>query len=351
MDRIDERNNMQHQYPTYGRQFAAYRWYKPIIVALIFAIVYLFAYLACFLGIGILYGVATNNPDPSFMFNALVTSYEEIDVTDPLQTVYNLGANALMIPCLALAALIVRDRPMSSYSSARGGWSHGVFWKCFLVAFVCKGIPILVDTFIVEHAAADYKMKFTIAGFIVLTIIGPLQCISEEYIFRGLLMQTIGSWVRIPVLAVILQSVLFAAAHPYNMTGKVAIAVSGLTFALTAWIARGIEASSALHVVNNMMIFYLLGLNMTSIGTDVGYDSLIIDIVTGAAYVVAIWYISRKTDWFNIIQKDDVAIANARYEEKRARKAARKAAKHAKQEGSAEENIPEVTSEITDDEK
>ena len=86
-------------------------------------------------------------------------------------------------------------------------------------------------------------MKFSIASFAVVTILGPLQCIAEEYAFRGLLMQTFGSWFRLPVIAVILQAAVFASQHPYNTIGKIGLLVSGCVFGLSAWIGRGIEAS------------------------------------------------------------------------------------------------------------
>ena len=71
-------------------------------------------------------------------------------------------------------------------------------------------------------------MKFTLVGFAVVTILGPLQCIAEEYAFRGLLMQTLGSWFRLPIIAVIIQAVVFAVMHPYNTIGQIGILSSGL---------------------------------------------------------------------------------------------------------------------------
>ena len=41
----------------------------------------------------------------------------------------------------------------------------------------------------------------TLTFFVICLILIPLQCIAEEYLLRGFLMQTIGSWFKIPVLA------------------------------------------------------------------------------------------------------------------------------------------------------
>lgn len=320
---IDESNRRQHIYPTYGRQFAAYRWYKPIITAVMFAVIYIALYVVLLVAAGAV-GSAVS-PDVNSLTDAIMSGYDDMDLANSMQNVINLGGNALMIPALFLAALIVRDRPVSSYSSSRGGWSHKIFWRIMPVAFLCKAIPILAEELIINDQLSNYQMRFTLVSFLLVTVLGPLQCISEEYIFRGLFMQTLGSWVRLPVIAVVVQAAVFMAAHPYNNIGKAAIFVSGLTFGLAAWICRGIEASSALHVVNNMTIFYLNGLNLAEIGTDVSMLSLIEDSVSGVVFIVILFVLSRKTDWFSKVRKDDVAIADQKYEERKAAKiAARK---------------------------
>ena len=140
-------------------------------------------------------------------------------------------------------------------------------------------------------------------------------------------MQTFGSWLRVPVIAVILQSVVFVLMHPYDMYGKAEIFISGMVFAVTAWLGRGIEVSAAFHICNNMTIFYLQGMNMATISSDSSMEGLIFSAVCGVVYVVVIFIISKKTDWFSSVNKDDAAAWNEKYEAKLARKAAKKAAK------------------------
>ncbi|MBR1985344.1 MAG: CPBP family intramembrane metalloprotease, partial [Mogibacterium sp.] len=197
----------------------------------------------------------------------------------------------------------------------------------FPVAFICIALPILVDELYVQHHIDNFQMRFTLASFAIVTVLGPLQCIAEEYIFRGLLMQTLGSWFRVPVIAVILQSVVFVLMHPYNIYGKLGIFVSGLVFAVTAWIGRGIEVSSAFHICNNMTIFYLEGMNIAEISSESDLRSLIFETVTGAVFVLAIFIISKRTNWFSRIRKNDAAAWNKKIDEKIARKEAKKAAK------------------------
>ena len=334
---IDETNAKKHVYPTYGRQFDSYRWYKPIITGALFAVIYMVLFLAGFLAVSIGTGVATGDTTGSEtlenMYNIISGGYDTMDMSDPLQSVLQLGGLAIAIPSLWLASLIVRDRPMSSYSSSRGGWSHKVFWRCVPIAFVINGLPIIINDVIIEKGYQNFTVKFTVLSLVLLTILGPLQCIAEEYMFRGFVMQTFGSWFRIPVIAVILQSLIFAAGHPYNRIGQIAVASSGAAFALSAWFGRGLEVSAALHVVNNMTIFYLQGLGMTTVSSNTSVSDMLIDLGISVVYVIVIFWLSKKTKWFDKVRKDDAARVNARLAEKKAKKAAKIAGKAAKKAG------------------
>lgn len=320
---ISDTNRQEHSYPTYGRQFPAYKWYKPILVAILFAVFYLLLYVGLFVVTSVVQGIRTGSPDLRELMAQLAMGYDGMDLSDPLQCIYSLGGVALMIPALWLASLIVRDRPFSSYSSSRGGWSSKVFWRVFPVAFLCVSIPIMFMELIIHRQYSNFSIKFTVAGVILLTILGPLQCIAEEYVFRGLLMQTLGSWIKLPIIAVLLQAVIFASEHPYNRIGQVGIFLTGTVFALSAWMGRGLEVPAAFHICNNMTIFYLQGLNMTTISSESDMESLILDVCTGALYLIFIFALSKTTNWFDLVRKDDLAKAREKY----ARKAALKAEK------------------------
>ena len=336
---IDETNAKKHVYPTYGRQFDSYRWYKPIFTGALFAAIYMGLTLAGIMALTTVAGAVTGDTTGTDTFNKMMEivsgGYDTMDMSDPFQSVLQLGSLAIAIPSLWLATLIVRDRQMSSYSSSRGGWSHKVFWRCMPVAFIINGLPIIINDVIIEKGYQDFTVKFTVLSFILLTILGPLQCIAEEYMFRGFVMQTFGSWFRIPVIAVILQALIFAAGHPYNRIGQIAVAASGAAFALSAWFGRGLEVSAALHVVNNMTIFYLQGLGMTTVSSDTSVSGMLIDIGIAVVYVAVIFLLSKKTKWFDKVTKDDAARVNARIAAKKAKKAAKKAARAAKKAGTA----------------
>ena len=327
MPLIDSSNAKEHSYAIYGRQFKSYRWFKPIIVAVLFVIFYII--FTVLLYEGVLFGASHGTADSflDMIGTIFATGYDNMDLANAWQSVINLGGVAIMIPALWLAGVIVRDRPFSSYSSSRGGWSGKVFWRTLPIAIVCISVPAVIDSVFIELGIDNYQMRFTLVSFAVVTILGPLQCIAEEYAFRGLLMQTLGSWFRLPVIAVLIQSGIFVFMHPYNTIGKISIFVSGMVFAACALIGRGIEISSAYHIANNMAVFYMQGLGVAEISSESTVESLVLETACAAVFVLLMFIISRKTNWFKEIKKDDAAAWNARIDEKAARKEAKKAAK------------------------
>lgn len=299
----------EHEYPTYPRRFISYRWFKPLLAGLLFAVLYLGSNVAI-----VLLGALNQGGLESVM--KIAGSYDSMDVSSAPGILLNLESLAVAIPLLALTALIVRDRPFSSYSSARGGWDWGVFGRMMLLALLICGLPNLV-WILLDHE--PMHNQFTVATFLLLTVMGPLQCIAEEYMFRGLLMQTFGGWFRLPVIAVVLQALIFMSMHPYNLTGKLTILATGCMMGLMAWISRGIEASSAIHIVNNMVAFYADGLGLGAIGSEVSTLDLAVTLIIDAAYVAALLLL-RKKGFFDRIKRDDAAEFNAKVAPKYAKR-------------------------------
>jgi membrane protease YdiL (CAAX protease family) len=97
---------------------------------------------------------------------------------------------------------------------------------------------------------------------LMIVLLVPFQAAAEEYVFRGWLLQSIGSFTgegralgRIfgsPWPAIIVSSVPFVAGHAYTDWGILDI---GAFAVIAAWVTvrtGGLEAAIALHVVNNM---------------------------------------------------------------------------------------------------
>jgi hypothetical protein len=69
---------------------------------------------------------------------------------------------------------------------------------------------------------------------------------------------------------------------------------------------------------------------MATISSESSLDSVIFSSVCGLIYVIIIFIISKKTNLFNKIKRNDIAAWNEKYDAKIARKEAKRAAKAAR---------------------
>ena len=310
-----------YEYTTFPRRFVSYRWFKPLLVlGLGFAIMLGLQILLLFITIGWA-------GDVGFIFR-LASGYEDMDVFTGPGALAELGGVATILPSLALAALIVGDRPFSSYSSSRGGWNWGAFGKCLLVALGIFVVEAIVEIVFFSDGGAPDPVRFDVIGFVTCSILVPFQCIAEEYLFRGLALQMIGSWTKLPVLAILISAVAFALGHPYNMLGMVSIFINGVVWGVIAWQTKGLEATSALHVVNNMLAFYFAGFGLSSLSSEVDGVSFAIAIVIDLVFAAAVLLADRKFGWFSS-QGDGTVEFNERKRQKAAFKQYLKAMKQA----------------------
>lgn len=274
------------EYITFPRTFEKYRWYKPILVFIIATIVYVILQALIFVIFGQAYGFDN-------IFTLATQGYESLN--SEVGSYIGYLSVAIFIPSLYIASLIVRDRPFSSYSSSRGGWN----WKLF---FKSLSIPLAVYIIYEIITALIYGQKgpntLTLTFFIICMIIVPLQCIGEEYIMRGLVMQTFGSWFKIPVLAIVLQSIVFTSLHPYSILGVIGVFIQGICLGFLTWRSNGLEASSAIHSVNNLISAYFVALGFevsSSLITPYDFASTMI---VSTISTLALYYVGTKKGWF-----------------------------------------------------
>ena len=275
---------------TYPTRFEKYKWYKPILVFIIGVIGYLILSLILSLIFEAAYG--------EHLTNSLLNGGYEVMNSEIGQIFTDLGV-IIMLPSLYIAAKIVKDRPFSSYASSRGGWNYKLYFKSLVIPFI---IMIIFEGISVAFNGAEGTSHFSIGFFIACLILVPLQCIAEEYVFRGLIMQTFGSWLNIPVLAVILQSIVFGIMHGYNSLGNISIVISGLLMGILAWKSNGIEVSSAMHTANNLTLalFVMFGLSVTS--STIELTDTVLGIALDVIIFAAMYYAGMKTNWFGEIE-------------------------------------------------
>lgn len=274
---------------TLPRTFEKYRWYKPILIFIIgFILMIIFQLLIEEIFSGF-YG-------HDFVDNLMNGGYEVLN--NAVAELFSDLGIIIMIPALYLASKIVRERPFSSYISTSGRWNFKLYLKALAIPLVLFIVFNAIDAAI---TGPDGTFQFSLFYLIVLIIFLPLQCIAEELVYRGFLMQAFGSWFKIPVVAIILQSVIFTISHGYNTFGLVEIFVSGIVFGFFTWKTNGIEVSSALHTANNLSLslFVMIGI-ITPTSSPQLWES-----VVAIAFVVLLgvlmYYIGNKTDWFGEI--------------------------------------------------
>ena len=288
----------EHGFTTYPRRFDAYRWYKPLLVGALFCVFL----MVCLFAI---------EPITKMLFGVTVSS-DGYDGWDYYTAggAFNTTAQAVApMLCLLLAALIVKDRPISTYFSSMGGWRWDVFLKTFAVGLVLVGLPIAVSNLIKGYSGT---ISFTVGGFIIFTLLAPLQGVAEELTFRGYIMQTVSSWFKLPVAGIIVQIVIFTVIHPYNIIGVVEIAISALMYALVCVFTRGLEAGSAMHIINNMTLMYFTGFGFGTITSEETISGLVLDCACKIAFFLFVLIADRKLHWFDKVKYDDVEKFNAK---------------------------------------
>ena len=284
-------NNQTADFITFPKTFEKYRWYKPILVFIIGLIIMI-----------ILQGIILIASSAIYGGNALSLvsgGYEALN-SELGEIITDLGI-IMIIPSLYIATKIVGDRPFSSYSSSRGGWNFKLFLKALIIPLIALIIYNAVESAI---KGPEGTYHFSILFLIVSIILVPLQCIAEEYVYRGLIMQTFGSWFKIPVVAILLQAILFSVSHGYNSLGLVEIFVSGIVFGFLTWKTNGIEVSSAMHTANNFAIslFVMFGLKSTT-STPL-FNDVVMSIIFDIILCAIMYYVGMKTNWFGEIKEN-----------------------------------------------
>ena len=113
-------NNKEYNYFTYPRNFVPYKWAKPILVFVLFIVLYLI------LGTLVSFAIGASGYNVG---NLIGGGYDAMEVTTARGALLSVGTVSLMLPVLAFAIFVVKDRPYSSYSSARGGWNYKIFFE------------------------------------------------------------------------------------------------------------------------------------------------------------------------------------------------------------------------------
>ena len=258
-----------NDFTTFPKTLDAYEGYKPVLIFIICGAVF----LALSAAIGSVMGIKHTNPMDSFIFNILTA--------------------LTVIPGLHIGTRLMYKIPFSTQIAPVRKWNWGLYFKSLIITLpiyaIVMGVQILTS-------GKSIVNNFTILTFLLCLILPLLQGFEEEYLCRIFLMQSFGSWIKIPILAIIIQAAVFASMHNYNLIAVTSVFGTGFAYGLLTWYGQGIEASSALHASNNIFVALALGLGLQGSAGGDGISDLLTIVLTVIPIVILI-ALDKKYDW------------------------------------------------------
>jgi membrane protease YdiL (CAAX protease family) len=261
-----------------------YRWWRPLVAILMTAVF--------FLGVSIVVAIpvfvvvfATGSidflsPSATDDLTTLITP----DMARPWTLAFGLGSIILVLPLIPVALRIAGIRPAGVRVSILHSVLFRLRWRWLFITLI-PAVVVWVATFAVQLgvgvALGEELLPFStdvptyLLSVLIVVLLVPIQAATEEYLYRGVLLQGVGSWVRFAPVTILVSAVLFVAIR----TG-------------------GLEAGIAFHAVNNIAAFVVTGTGIfgpTGITEDTGGPvGLIAQAVTVVLWVLGVEWLARR---------------------------------------------------------
>lgn len=276
-----------------------FSWWKPLVALLLGGAIYFSLQILIGLGLGIALAAQGGDVlDQRAMERFLIP-----DTQNPLSLLISLTAIILMIPVVWVSMKSLGLGPFGRAWSVELRIRWGLIGRTLLLALAVVAAQNLLG-FALEFAGTGELASMTPAkgldpsallwSALLIVVLVPLQCAAEELVFRGVLMQVIGSWLRHPAFAIVGSTLAFASMHIYDIWGLLAVGMIGLTAGWLTWRTGGLEAGISLHVVNNIAAFgFMLGGFGGSTGQEVSGAGPIALIPQAIVLAVYAWLADR----------------------------------------------------------
>jgi membrane protease YdiL (CAAX protease family) len=192
---------------------------------------------------------------------------------------------AVLTPVVLLTVRLIQRRPAFSVASV----INKIRWRWLLLSCMPAagylalnyGLSLALDGIFPpaeDAASADDGSWVGFASFIgpalLILFLVPFQSAAEEFIFRGWLVQAIGSYgpdntngtplvstikrvLRSPWPALVVSAVVFFLAHGYTGWARLDIFLFAMTIGWLTIRTGGLEAGISLHALNNVVAFML----------------------------------------------------------------------------------------------
>jgi membrane protease YdiL (CAAX protease family) len=180
----------------------------------------------------------------------------------------NVGLVLMVIPFVAsliIGILLIKGFHRRNYKDVINGgrsirWNR--IWLGVIVWGALAGGYMLIDYLINPN---NFEIQFNAASFIPLVFISviliPIQSGTEEFYFRGYLMQGVAARTKSRWLAVLILAIIFALIHSFNpevkefgfWTSMPGYLTFGVVFGSASVLDDGIEVAIGAHSINNVL--------------------------------------------------------------------------------------------------
>jgi membrane protease YdiL (CAAX protease family) len=195
-------------------------------------------------------------------------------------------------------------------------------WKRVLFSFSIWALFTIISTlgFYLSNPA-DFVINFKPIPFAILVLIGtvliPIQTSTEEYIFRGYLMQGFANLAKNKWFPLIMTSVIFGAMHLSNpevtKMGNIILVYyigTGLMLGIITLMDDGMELALGFHAANNLVSALLVTSDWSAFQThsifkDISQPSAGLDVIFPVViiYPILLFIFSKKYKWTNWKEK------------------------------------------------
>ncbi|SHM36921.1 CPBP family intramembrane glutamic endopeptidase [Flavobacterium xinjiangense] len=206
----------------------------------------------------------------------------------------------------------LHNQTMLSITTARAK----IDWKRVLFSFSIWAIFTILSTVAFYFSnPSDFVINFKPIPFAILVVIGtiliPIQTSTEEYIFRGYLMQGFGNLAKNKWFPLIMTSVIFGAMHISNpevsKMGNIIMVYyigTGLLLGIITLMDEGMELALGFHAANNLVSALLVTSDWSAFQThsifkDISQPSAGLDVILPVVviYPILLFIFSWKYNW------------------------------------------------------
>ncbi|MFQ3174385.1 MAG: membrane protease YdiL (CAAX protease family) [Flavobacterium sp.] len=189
-------------------------------------------------------------------------------------------------------------------------------WSRFFFSFSIWAIFTVVSTLLFYFfSPADFVVNFKPIPFAILVVIGalliPIQTSTEEYIFRGYLMQGFANLAKNKWFPLLMTSIIFGAMHLSNpevlKMGNIIFVYyigTGLFLGIVTLMDEGLELALGFHAANNLVSALLVTSDWSAFQThsilkDISEPKAGLDVILPVLviYPLLLFIFSRKYQW------------------------------------------------------